>query len=264
MTEDMAAKSPKKDYDTDYKAKMLKLEETYDLKELEIKQNALKEKLITTKNDRFDSSKIKYIGGVDISFSSKDENIACVGLVIIDFKTLKQVYEDSAIVKLDMPYIPGFLGFREVKHITPLFDKLKNTNLKYYPDVVMVDGNGILHPRGFGSACHLGVELNICTIGIGKTYFHLDGFDEEKIKEELKTKTELELKSNDKIVGAAFKSTTTLKNCIYVSVGHKLDLTQAMEIVRKVSKFKVPEPLRLIDHSTREKIKKHDMTIIKV
>uniref|UniRef100_A0A0E0GWV4 Endonuclease V n=1 Tax=Oryza nivara TaxID=4536 RepID=A0A0E0GWV4_ORYNI len=90
---------------------------------------------------------LKYIGGVDISFSKEDPSTACAALVVLDAGTLEVVHEEFDVVRLQVPYIPGFLAFREV---------------------LMVDGNGLLHPRGFGLACHLGVLADLPTIGVGK------------------------------------------------------------------------------------------------
>ena len=85
------------------------------------------------------------------------------------------VYKDSEIVHLDLPYIPGFLAFREVPHLLKLIDKLKATKPQFLPQVLLVDGNGILHQNGFGLASHLGVLADIPTIGCGKTVFFVDG-----------------------------------------------------------------------------------------
>ena len=57
---------------------------------------------------------LKYVGGVDISFSKKDPSLACGTLVVLDFHTLQVVYEDFSVVTLNVPYVPGFLAFREV------------------------------------------------------------------------------------------------------------------------------------------------------
>lgn len=93
------------------------------------------------------------------------------------------VYEDYEYVKLDMPYVPGFLAFREASHLLKLFNKLKNDPSKsqFYPEVVLADGNGILHNNGCGIASHLGVHLGIPTIGCGKTVFFVDGLRKVKI-----------------------------------------------------------------------------------
>ena len=120
-------------------------------------------------------SNIKYVAGVDIGHHKTDETKGNVVISIFEYKTMKEVYRTNEYVTLTFPYIPGFLGFREIEHFKKLFTKVKLVVPQYYPDVVMVDGNGLLHYHGFGSACHLGVELNIPTMGVGKTLYCIDG-----------------------------------------------------------------------------------------
>ena len=84
-------------------------------------------------------------------------------------------------MELDQPYVPGFLAFREIPSLLPLFEKLKAKKPELWPDVILVDGNGIIHQNRFGLACHLGVLLGTPTIGCGKTFFYVDGLSKEKI-----------------------------------------------------------------------------------
>ena len=97
---------------------------------------------------------ILYIGGVDISFDKRDKKVGIIGIVILDYKTLDIVYEDYNLLKIDEPYIPGFLAFREVKHLVKLVEDLKRNASQFLPQAILLDGNGILHSRGFGLACH--------------------------------------------------------------------------------------------------------------
>ncbi|KAL3676237.1 hypothetical protein R1sor_026185 [Riccia sorocarpa] len=113
--------------------------------------------------------RLRYVGGVDLSFSKSDPSFACGALVVLDFETLEVVYEDFCTVQLTLPYIPGFLAFRESPVLLNLLERMERKDSGLYPQLLMVDGNGILHPRGFGLASHLGVLANIPTIGVGKT-----------------------------------------------------------------------------------------------
>jgi deoxyinosine 3'endonuclease (endonuclease V) len=70
-----------------------------------------------------------------------------------------------------MEYVPGFLAFREAGHLIKLFERLLNTRPDLAPQVILVDGNGILHQNACGLASHLGVLINTPTIGVGKTVF---------------------------------------------------------------------------------------------
>ena len=141
---------------------------------------------ITTKDENNDKDTLKYIGGVDISKGTIDEDMACAGLVILEYPSLKQVCHKFKMVRYNKPYIPGFLAFREVDFLIDIINELKNDedNKKYVPQVILVDGNGILHHRGFGLASHLGVLSKIPTIGIGKELYMMDGLDRKLIKEQ--------------------------------------------------------------------------------
>ena len=86
------------------------------------------------------------------------------------------------MVKLTLPYISTFLAFREVPFLTQLIDDLRNSKPDIFPQIILVDGNGFLHPRGFGLACHLGVLTGVPTIGIGKTFLMLDGITINDVK----------------------------------------------------------------------------------
>lgn len=202
--------------------------------------------------DKFDIDHIKYVAGLDISFDKKNPNRSCAYITIQNYSSKEIVYEDHEITLLDIPYVSGFLGFREIPVYKILFDRLKKNNIKYMPDIIFVDGFGILHPRGFGSASHLGLELDIPTIGVGKTLLSIDGFDEYEIKNKFK---KMCVKKGDfvniigttgKIYGAALKSSYSI-NPIYVSVGHKISLASALQIVNNLCMYKNPEPIRNSD-----------------
>jgi deoxyinosine 3'endonuclease (endonuclease V) len=202
-------------------------------------------------------SEIDYIGGVDISFIKGDCINACAALVVLDAKSFNVVYSKCKMVKMEEPYIPGFLAFREVGHLVSLIEELKLTNSKFLPDVIFVDGNGVLHHRGFGLASHLGVLSNIPTIGIGKNLLMVDGITKDAVKKEFSSKCKkagdfCALRGNsEKIWGASLKTTDNVTNPIYVSIGHKIDLKTAVELTTKVSFFRVPEPVRIADQISR-------------
>jgi deoxyinosine 3'endonuclease (endonuclease V) len=186
---------------------------------------------------------------MDISASKIDKTTAVVALVVMEVETLKIIYEKYELVKLTQPYVPGFLAFREVDHLKKLIDNLKETNPELMPQVVMIDGNGILHSNRFGLACHLGVLSDIPTIGCGKTVFAVDGITvntvTKLVEEKLKEKGDyvyLKGKSGS-VWGAAYKSSPKAKDPVIVSHGHRICLETALKIVDKVSKFKVVEPV---------------------
>ncbi|KAK3131020.1 hypothetical protein QOZ80_6BG0501030 [Eleusine coracana subsp. coracana] len=132
--------------------------------------------------------KLKYVAGVDISFLKEDPSMACAAVVVLDASTLEVVHEEFDVVQLQVPYIPGFLAFREAPILLGLLEKLKRNVHNFYPQLLMVDGNGLLHPRGFGLACHLGVLADIPTIGIGKNLHHVDGLNQSEIRRRFEAK----------------------------------------------------------------------------
>ncbi|KAK7260833.1 hypothetical protein RIF29_27131 [Crotalaria pallida] len=205
---------------------------------------------------------LRYIGGVDISFSKDDSSMACGTLVVLDFNTLQVVYQDFSFVTLQIPYVPGFLAFREAPVLLEILEKMKRNGSPFYPQLLMVDGNGILHPRGFGLACHLGVVANLPTIGIGKNLHHVDGLNQSRVRELLGAK---ENSSKDFITlvgssghtwGAAMRSTQGSIKPIYISIGHRISLHTAIKIVQMTCTFRVPEPVRQADIRSRSYIRK--------
>jgi endonuclease V len=152
-----------------------------------LEQLELKKKLIT--KDDFDfvlDSKDKpltLIGGVDISFGKDDPDDAVASLVVLSYPELKVEFELYKKVRMQLPYITGFLAFREVDFLVDLVDTVRKDHPKFVPQLIMVDGSGIHHPRGFGLASHLGVLTGIPTIGIAKKLLAMDGINKPQIKE---------------------------------------------------------------------------------
>jgi len=145
-------------------------------------------------------------------------------------------------MKASFPYIPGFLSFRE---IPPLLDIFKKISI--VPDILFCDGQGIAHPRGFGLASHLGILLDIPAIGCAKSV--LVG----KYVEPSVTKgSSSPLVYQEQQVGAAVRTRKGVKP-VFVSVGHKLCLDDAVKIILQCSpKFRIPEPLRLAHRMVNE------------
>ncbi|EGC38474.1 hypothetical protein DICPUDRAFT_75974 [Dictyostelium purpureum] len=223
---------------------------------------------------------LKYIGGVDISFVKDNQEDACAALIVLEYPSLKIVYKDIEFVKLNLPYIPGFLAFREVPHLIKLIERLKESkdNCHLVPQVLMIDGNGILHPRGFGLASHLGLLADIPTIGVGKTFFHVDNLNTKDIKqkvenerlsylEQQKQKGNNNNKNDDmdicvklegesgRVWGAAILSNKSCKNPVYVSQGHRLSLDTTLKLVKLTTTYRVPESIRQADLLSRDFIR---------
>jgi len=202
-----------------------------DLNKLKEEQLKLAKKVII--NDKFE--KIKTVAGVDQTFT-KEEVIS--GIVVCNYKDLKLIEKKYAIVKAKFPYVSGLLTYRESPAIVEAFNKLENK-----PDILIVDGNGILHPRRIGMASHVGILLDMPTIGVAK----------KLIVGEVKEGTiymEKEARGYELI-------TREHSRPIYVSPGNNVSLKTSLEIVKKCIKVphKLPEPLHLA-HRYANKVKK--------
>jgi deoxyinosine 3'endonuclease (endonuclease V) len=193
---------------------------------------------------------IGYVVGMDISTPKTQFDVGCVGLVV--FSDIL-VYQDTITVDLPQPYIPGYLGFREVPAMTKLWEKFRDDRPDLYDQVavVMIDGNGVLHPNECGSASHFGVTLDIVTIGVAKTLHLVDGISKEQ---QNKSKLVPIVGQSGKTWGMAMR--TAPNKAIYVSVGNKISLNSAVAITEKFCKYRVPEPIRAADILTRSVIRK--------
>ncbi|EOY29100.1 PREDICTED: endonuclease V isoform X1 [Theobroma cacao] len=209
---------------------------------------------------------LRYVGGVDVSVSKEDPSMACGSLVVLDLHhALRLVYQCHTVLTLDVPYVPGFLAFREAPILVHLLEKMKSTASPFYPQVLMVDGNGLLHPRGFGLASHLGVLANLPTIGIGKNLHHVDGLTRSGVKElleaeENRTKDLITLRGSSGFIwGVAMRSTQSSLKPLFVSIGHRISLDTAIKVVKMTCKFRVPEPIRQADIRSRKHLRKHQI-----
>eukprot|EP00977_Amphora_coffeiformis_P007722 scaffold1690_cov182-Amphora_coffeaeformis.AAC.79 len=123
-------------------------------------------------------------GGVDVSFPKQDETdpSSVAVYVIIDTRTMEVVYEDYEYFRLTVPYIPTFLAFREIDPLQRLIERQLEQQPRLRPRAILVDGNGVLHPRGAGIACFVGVNTGIPTIGIGKTLYCMGGLSHSLVE----------------------------------------------------------------------------------
>lgn len=144
-----------------------------------------------------------------------------------------------------------------------LLDDVRLNKPEFNPQLLLIDGNGILHPRGFGVACHLGVLTGIPTFGCGKTLFLIDGLDTKVVKENFKQNTHkagdytLLTGKSGEVHGAAFKSTEEVLNPIYLSPGHKVDMELMIDVARTCCHARIPEPVRQADLRSRTWVKQN-------
>jgi len=183
----------------------------------------------------------KLIAGIDCAFSRDGKRILAVAVVLRapQFELAETV---SASRKVTFPYIPGLLSFREAPVCLAAVEKLQTP-----PDVFIIDGQGIAHPRRLGLAAHLGLFLDQPTIGCAKS--RLTGTYEEpplekgrysQLKDEKRKQN-----TQSEIIGAVVRTRTNVKP-VFVSVGHKCLLEDAIRVVLDCSvKYRLPEPTRL-------------------
>jgi deoxyribonuclease V len=172
---------------------------------------------------------VDYVAGVDVAYL---EGTSVCAVAVLDASTLSQVEVQVAHVQTRFPYIPTLLSFRE---IPPAYSAIKKLHSE--PDVFMVDGQGFAHPYGLGFASHLGLILDKPTIGVAKSL--LCGEVEQNIEEGWAP-----LMYKGKVIGAEVVTKQGTKP-VYVSVGHRVSLKRAIEIVLKCTgKYKLPEPTR--------------------
>ena len=175
----------------------------------------------------------KFIAGADLSFDKGSDEV-WAGIVVLSFPELQIVEERGLQTRAPFPYVPGLLSFREAPAVLEVWEKLQHK-----PDVLVLDGQGLAHPRRFGLACHLGLWLDIPTYGSAKTLFVGDFQD---LGEERGASADLVHRGE--VVGAAVR-TKKKTTPVYVSVGHKLTLDDAVDLtLRCDGGYRVPEPTR--------------------
>ncbi len=176
----------------------------------------------------------KTIAGLDCAFSKDGKKIIAV-VVVLRFGDFELVETVNAVQKVTFPYIPGLLSFREAPVCIAAAKKLKAA-----PDVFMIDGQGIAHPRRLGLAAHLGLFFDKPTIGCAKS--RLTGHFDEPLQEK---GVFTSLKDKDEIIGSVVRTRTNVKP-VFVSVGNKCLLEDAIEITFAcATKYRLPEPTRL-------------------
>ena len=171
---------------------------------------------------------IKTVAGVDVAHSG---STAVASAVLVDFHNLELTSYAIVKTQVRVPYIPTLLAFREAG---PMIAAVRKLDAE--PDVLMVDGNGRLHPLGAGIACQIGLVLDKPTIGVAKKLL-CGTLGEWRGRE-------APIQLSGKVIGMALK---TSSRPIYVSVGHKISLSTAASIVWKCTRkgLRLPEPIRL-------------------
>lgn len=179
------------------------------------------------------------VAGLDVHYQGDEEVTAAV--VVLDAATLAPVEQAVAHGRVTFPYVPGLFAFRELPALVDALERLKVT-----PDLLVCDGHGLAHPRGFGLACHLGVLTGLPALGVGKTPFV---GTHETPGEERGAWTPIV--HEGATVGRALRTRRGVKP-VYVSQGHRISLDTATEqVLRLASRYRLPEPVRHADHLAR-------------
>lgn len=186
----------------------------------------------------------KLIGGCDVSMNRFAKE-GYAGFVTLSYPELELL--DHAVVKdqIPMPYIPGLLSFREIPMLLKAWKKLAAK-----PDLIIVDGIGIAHPRRFGIASHLGVLLGIPTIGCAKSV--LTGIYEEPAQVPGSFSYLYDKRDQSIIIGAALRTKANVKP-VFVSPGNLITLEESVELVyASVRKHRLPEETRFAHNTVNE------------
>jgi deoxyribonuclease V len=204
----------------------------WDLTTAEAREVQLK---LASKVSRIDEiTSPRFIAGVDISVD-RIRGVARGAVVVLNYPELKVVENRVVEGKVDFPYVPGLLSFREAPLTLAAFERLEVA-----PDLVLFDGQGIAHPRRLGLASHLGLFLDAPTIGCAKS--RLCGTHAMLGSE---VGSYAELVDGDELIGAALRTKAGVKP-VYVSIGHKVDLESAIRWVMRCCRgYRLPEPTRL-------------------
>jgi deoxyribonuclease V len=187
-----------------------------------------------------DFSPVRLIAGVDVScepfrMDSEKSRSLFATVVLLAYPTLQVVHHQTVIAEATFPYVPGLLSFREVP---PLLEAFAGLPLR--PDLVICDGHGISHPVGLGLATHLGLALDLPTIGCAKSL--LVGHPRGALGEEKGAMVDLLFR--EAVVGKVVRTRTAVRP-LYISTGHRVGLESAVDwVMKSLSHYRLPEPTR--------------------
>lgn len=184
-----------------------------------------------------DFTSLTTVAGLDVSFN-RSHNLARAAIVLLRFPGMEVLECAVASQMVHFPYIPGLLSFREAPVLLAALSRLKRV-----PDLLFCDGHGFAHPRRFGLACHIGVLSGLPTIGVAKSclvgaYHH---------PAEARGAYAY-LVDNGEVIGAALRTRQGVKP-IFVSIGHRISLSSAIELTLTCTwNYRLPEPIRQAHH----------------
>jgi deoxyribonuclease V len=173
------------------------------------------------------------IAGADVSYN-RFSPIVYAAVVVLRRQDWSVVDKSEVVGRATFPYIPGLLSFREIPILLEAFAELKTR-----PDAVLLDGQGVAHPRRLGMAAHAGLCLDLPTVGCAKT--RLIGTYKEPGK---RAGSIAPLRDGDDVIGSIVRTKTGVKP-LFVSVGNRIDLASAVRLVLECCNgYRIPEPTR--------------------
>lgn len=178
---------------------------------------------------------IKTIGGADVSLNRFSSTLYA-GIIVLSYPELETIEYKTIKIETTFPYIPGLLSFREIPGLLKVWE-----SLTVKPDIVMVDGQGIAHPRRLGIATHFGILADVPTIGCAKSV--LTGIFDMPANEPGSIEKIYD-KTTHEVIGTALRSKKN-SNPLIISPGHRVSVDQAHDIVQKTLRgYRLPEPTR--------------------
>jgi deoxyribonuclease V len=191
------------------------------------------------RNGRLDA--VELIAGVDISGVNSD-GMSRGAVVVLRYPSMEVAERRTVLMKIEFPYVPGLLSFREIPLIIAVCRQLSTT-----PDLFIADAQGIAHPRRLGLASHLGLVFGVPTIGCAKSILcgrHGDLGEEPGDC--------ASLMDGDEVIGTALRTKRRVKP-VYVSIGHRIDLDEACRwVLNCCCGYRLPEPTRLAHQAASE------------
>ena len=207
-------------------------------------QNELRDRIELV--DKFEVKDVKRVAGIDLAYwKNDDEEYAVCCVVIIDADTHKVVEKKHCSGKIEVPYMPGFLAFRELPLILKTVALLETS-----PDIYVFDGNGYLHPRHMGIATHASFYLNKPTFGVAKSYYRVDK-QTDYVEPENEAGNFTDIVIDGEVYGRTLRTHKDVRP-IFVSVGNYISLDTACALALKLTdrESHVPVPTRLADLET--------------
>ncbi len=189
---------------------------------------------------------VKRVAGCDVSYTRDRKRMAAV-FVVFSYPELELKEVAREIREVEFPYIPTFLSFREMPALVAAYRKL--TEL---PDLVLVDGQGLAHPRKLGLASHLGVELGIATIGVAKSHLYGEYMEPGPNRGDYSILRD----KAGRPIGAVLRTRDGVKP-LFISPGNEIDIGDSIRFVLELTRgYRLPEPIRFADRLSRELLKK--------